>query len=1297
MTQYERNLSNLSYTNKDFGQIYPELLDLVKKISYKWDPSQSDESDPGVILLKLAALMADKNNYNIDKNILETFPLSVTQLQNARQVFEQCGYCMKYYQSATVSLSMTLKKEPELTPDSKSILSPDNPELPDEDLDARIYVIPKFTMISDVDNSVVYTVLQDVKLSSSGLTIDGIPAIQGIYNSYTINGQTTITSANLDYNNRLYFTELDIPENGIFITDDTRSTWTKVDNLVLQPNGTRCYKFGLTEDGSRCYIEFPNDIDSLMGKGISINYLRTQGFDGNIGKKRLSHFYTDVSATRYIDPIYPEYDVMLTTYEGNDQGNVYITNIDSAHNGRNPESINDAYRNYQKIKTTFETLVSLRDYENFLYTNKNVSNGFVCDRTNDIQSSYKVLNSDETNVTTSTYIYADENNNPEMTPFDLRVYGLTYVDNPTTTEGFNRSFTVINQNTDANVVTSWLEILRDTEDIKCIQHNYKAFEKNRILMLMNRYPIISRIIPQYKLEPKQQAEVINAIVSSLYKVLNSRVLDFGAEIEYDVVYDAIMNADPRIRAITLNDLEYTTYAVYCGDDNELHELRIDSESICPTSEPEATLWHDFRTTIYARSVLAGRTQLHIPDNKFTYSLNQSESDLKSEIYRVTTNTDIVATRREDQTTEPSDKVVYKTAQIGLNENIIFTAPNMIEDTPYSSYVKFIYNIGLGASARPAKSETTVTTVGKDSCYTLTGDEYIAFFWKTEDDDDAPYQYIKYTAGSAINTFTPNFSLPIQCNPDNRTLPPIPDALISKLPAGKRGSTDTVTQTVSGHILQSGIQKPVTMSFTDYISKLTGSSFVLTGTRKLTTKRPNTIHINGDTPDSKGTRDIYWILNNSNDGWCTLFSKDSLEYTLGIGEYFMYSNAERTQLYVLGSGTRITRDATSTYDWKCPAIDYDQFISESLDYLDNKWFTIDRDVNVYATEMQFYQLGPGNWVQLTCDANIPNLPEQILFNRNGTFDQNGEEFDLHNFTIGFISDVGADITPLSDHNSPETAWVGRSILNLNVSPSTSQTLSSDQSIELYDSRNRLISTMSDVNLLTSRSLALTGGDKTDVTTIDLVNDKIIPLELYSYVQLSLSDIGGGWSFDGFTTSATIPSASNHEQSLTCSLPAGNYILPFELSADVADLQIVINDIPVYAPANVTYNTKGIHRVKFSLDGEQGEVQECKVVLKSTFVAPDADTPAPTITFSSPFKYVVELTDEDMKSVTDLIEYSLDSEHIFNYTYIVPEADLIEDPLSAIEFLNPNHVFNPYTICRWDTETDSNKIVVINKIK
>ena len=49
----DSDLINISYTSKDFNSIYSELLDLVKKLTNKWDPSLSNESDPGVLLLKL--------------------------------------------------------------------------------------------------------------------------------------------------------------------------------------------------------------------------------------------------------------------------------------------------------------------------------------------------------------------------------------------------------------------------------------------------------------------------------------------------------------------------------------------------------------------------------------------------------------------------------------------------------------------------------------------------------------------------------------------------------------------------------------------------------------------------------------------------------------------------------------------------------------------------------------------------------------------------------------------------------------------------------------------------------------------------------------------------------------------------------------------------------------------------------------------------------------------------------------------------------------------------------------------
>ena len=40
---------------------------IANKLSDRWDPSQSNESDPGVVLLKENALIGDKLSYNMEK------------------------------------------------------------------------------------------------------------------------------------------------------------------------------------------------------------------------------------------------------------------------------------------------------------------------------------------------------------------------------------------------------------------------------------------------------------------------------------------------------------------------------------------------------------------------------------------------------------------------------------------------------------------------------------------------------------------------------------------------------------------------------------------------------------------------------------------------------------------------------------------------------------------------------------------------------------------------------------------------------------------------------------------------------------------------------------------------------------------------------------------------------------------------------------------------------------------------------------------------------------------------------
>ena len=48
----DKNISNISFINKDFESLWTEILALIPKLTNKWVPSEANESDPLAVLLK---------------------------------------------------------------------------------------------------------------------------------------------------------------------------------------------------------------------------------------------------------------------------------------------------------------------------------------------------------------------------------------------------------------------------------------------------------------------------------------------------------------------------------------------------------------------------------------------------------------------------------------------------------------------------------------------------------------------------------------------------------------------------------------------------------------------------------------------------------------------------------------------------------------------------------------------------------------------------------------------------------------------------------------------------------------------------------------------------------------------------------------------------------------------------------------------------------------------------------------------------------------------------------------------
>lgn len=160
---------------------------------------------------------------------------------------------------------------------------------------------------------------------------------------------------------------------------------------------------------------------------------------------------------------------------------------------------------------------------------------------------------------------------PLLTAYDLKLYLLNYTTDFTSAAGYNASFTPVSDVTLQNI-ESYIE------DQKSISHDYKGFEelnndRANICFLINKYPVSCRLITKYQLSDTQAEEVKSNVVRALYKNLNSQKVDFSQNITTELLNDIIVAADSRIKSVSIDNIEYSTHAVYwsriSSDDSEL--------------------------------------------------------------------------------------------------------------------------------------------------------------------------------------------------------------------------------------------------------------------------------------------------------------------------------------------------------------------------------------------------------------------------------------------------------------------------------------------------------------------------------------------------------------------------------------------------------------------------------------------------------------------------------------------------------------------------------------------------------
>jgi hypothetical protein len=567
------------------------------------------------VLLKVLTAVADKLSYNIDANTLEAFMPSAAQESSMRKLSEMLGYSMRYYRSATTQVRLTYAGD--VFPKTLT----------------GIINIERFTNIKSTDGTINYITLEPIQLSPAVRSMT-VECMEGSIVTCETDLGNRVVFEHLDDNKRFYLPEHQIASNGIFVCsiDSTdQSDWLQVDNLNTCSLGKRVFKFGYDSTKGVPFLQFPEDVSSLIGTGLCIRFIRTNGIKGNVALNTLKVLEPPASWSEQLEETTGTLDSeTLIEGETSDGGewkdpNLYIvSNLSAAVDGKDPETIDEAYWNFQKTIGTFDTLVTCRDYMNKIYqftrTSASdlplVSNVIVSDIRDDINRAYSINTLTSAGPTTMYKVHQkpklggnEGETEDSIHYFDLMLYPFVAINNPATKEDYVSSFTYTDETT-IRLIESYLH------EQKTIAHKFVIPESEEIACIKAYFQLSARLATSERITTLEADEISLVAHKALYREFNMRKISFGEELPFDLILKTLLNSHTKIKSVNLDDPK--VYLAVCTVGGK--EYPITGDHVFSNTDDAKTA-RNFYLDLTLKNALAGKLPLFNFNQDFKASLD----------------------------------------------------------------------------------------------------------------------------------------------------------------------------------------------------------------------------------------------------------------------------------------------------------------------------------------------------------------------------------------------------------------------------------------------------------------------------------------------------------------------------------------------------------------------------------------------------------------------------------------------------------------------------------------------------
>lgn len=385
MTNEDRSRGLIRYTSRDYNSLMEEFYNLVPQLTELWKPEA--DADPGVVLAKFLASACDMLGVNLDWQANELYGPSVSQRKNAEKLFGLFGYELGWYTAARTEVTFTNNSEYPIVIDfgfngANFCTLNAYTDITNQSRVITYNVLPLTSSYGASESrSIRKTVADNVDVFA---TTDRVALNKGeSCVRVAIEGELRYISVRVaDVKANNYIIQLPsqhIDTTAIWIrgqdsnqVETFTTQWIQCDSPAefVQPEP----RFAVTYDNySNAQIQISNYLNQLENYDsayLKVYWIDCSGAIGCVGADVLENFQPAKAQT------------VTSTEDGLSISNVSNTvEFPNTYTvtGRSPETAKEAYANSRNYINTFDSLVTLPDFNRFLRREAGVDTGIVID------------------------------------------------------------------------------------------------------------------------------------------------------------------------------------------------------------------------------------------------------------------------------------------------------------------------------------------------------------------------------------------------------------------------------------------------------------------------------------------------------------------------------------------------------------------------------------------------------------------------------------------------------------------------------------------------------------------------------------------------------------------------------------------------------------------------------------------------------------------------------------------------------------------------------------------------------